>query len=155
MAMNERASPNELRDQEIFTKRMNGASLAVLAEEYGVVPSRICTIVSEMARKLPEMDRSALTALTIDTLMNLRGKVMNLAEMQGAPVTAGQRGDVLIDPETEEVVRDYSLRLNAVKTMLALDAQFAKRLGLDAPAESVVRATVQYEIVGVDPEDLT
>lgn len=148
-------SRNELRDEEIFAKRMNGASVAALADEYGMSEANVSRIVSELARKLPERDRSALVALTVDNMMNLRGKVMQLSNLNGAPVTAGQHGEVLIDPETGEVVRDFSGVLNAIKTMLAIDAQFAKRLGLDAPSESVVKGSVQYEIVGLDPEALT
>ena len=39
--------------------------------------------------------------------------------------------------------------------MRAIDAQFSKRFGLDAPTQAEVKATVQYEIVGVDPEAMT
>jgi hypothetical protein len=53
------------------------------------------------------------------------------------------------------VVRDYSGRLNALKTAAMIDAQMAKRFGLDAPEKRELSGQVRYEIVGVDDDDLT
>lgn len=144
-----------LRDGEIFEKRMRGATLQALADEYGLSDARICGIVQEVGRGLPALDRDVLSALSVGWLMEMRAKVLELSEIDGVPVTAGTRGEILEDPVTGEVVRDYSLRIKAIETGLRIDAQFAKRLGLDAPSESVVKATVQYEVVGLDPEALT
>lgn len=147
--------PTAMRNDEIYAKRMGGASLAALAEEYGLSAGAVCTIVRNVARSLPERDRSELVAATMETLATLHAKAMEIADMGGAPVTAGTRGDILIDPETGETVRDFGGVLAAIKTVLAVDAQYAKRLGLDAPSESTVKAQVHYQITGLNPEDLT
>jgi hypothetical protein len=144
----------ELRNMEIYEKRIRGASLASLAGEYGLDDSRISEICSEVRRTLPERSREELIAASLDQLEFLREKVIELSNMRGAPVTAGQLGEILRD-EDGEIVRDYSLRLRAIDQAHKLNQTFAKRLGLDAPTESVVKASVQYEVVGLDPEALT
>lgn len=148
-------SPYKRRDDDIYAKRMSGARLAELAVEYGLSQARICGIVREVSRSLPERDRSELLAISVSHLEDLREKVRELAEMEGAPMTAGTMGIPLIDPETNRVVRDYSLRRSAYGLEHDINKTFAKRLGLDAPAQSEVKASVQYEIVGVDVDDLT
>lgn len=144
----------ELRDMEIYEARIRGARIAELAEKYGLDQSRISAICTEVRRTLPERSREELIAASLDQLEFLREKVIELAQMEGAPVTAGQLGEILYDTDGS-VVRDYSLRIKAINEAHKLNQTFAKRLGLDAPTESVVKASVQYEVVGLDPEALT
>lgn len=147
-------SRNEMRDHEIYEKRIRGAKLEDLAAEYGVTFRRVSQIIGEVRRSLPERSREDLIATSLDQLEFLREKVLELVSMRGAPVTAGQLGGILRDDDGE-VVRDYSLRIKAINEAHKLNQTFAKRLGLDAPAQVDVKASVQYEIVGVDPEALT
>lgn len=139
---------------EIYEARIRGAKLAELAEKYGITQSRISDICSEVRRTLPERSREELIAASLDQLEFLREKVIELAEMEGSPVTAGQLGEILLDTDGS-VVRDYSLRIKAIDQAHKLWVSFGKRMGLDAPTESVVKASVQYEVVGLDPEALT
>lgn len=139
---------------EIYEARIRGARIAELAEKYGLDQSRISAICTEVRRTLPERSREELIAASLDQLEFLREKVIELAQMEGAPVTAGQLGEILYDTDGS-VVRDYSLRIRAIDQAHKLNQTFAKRLGLDAPTESVVKASVQYEVVGLDPEALT
>jgi hypothetical protein len=148
----------ELRNMEIYEKRIRGASLASLAGEYGLTDASISNICAEVRRTLPERSREELIAASLDQLEFLREKVLELVNMEGAPVTVGQQGDILREPSEDgdgEIVRDYSLRTRAIAEAHKLNQTFAKRLGLDAPTESVVKASVQYEVVGLDPEALT
>lgn len=147
-------SPNRRRDDEIYAKRMRGATLQELAEEYGISDGRISTIVHDVSRSLPERDRSELLAISVSHLEDLREKVRELARMEGAPVFVGKEGTIAYD-ENGSVVRDYSLRRSAYGLEHDINKTFAKRLGLDAPAQTEVKASVQYEIVGVDVDDLT
>jgi hypothetical protein len=146
-------NPYRIRDDEIYRRRMRGESIADLAREFNVGESRISAIVTEVSRSLPERDRSELIALSIERLDFLTEKVMTLAEMEGAPIFVGKDG-ILARDENEEIVRDFSLRIKAIAEAHRLNQTFAKRLGLDAPTQSEVNASVQYEIVGVDPEEL-
>lgn len=153
--MSGETNPNRIRDDEIYVKRMRGAKLQQLAEEYDLSDAWISEIVRKVARSLPERDRSELLALSVEWLEDLREKVMDLYSLPPAPVTSGNMGLILQDPETGETVRDYSLRRSALQMAHDLNKTFAKRLGLDAPAETAVKATVHYTIEGIDPEDLT
>jgi hypothetical protein len=146
-------NPYRIRDDEIYRRRMRGESIADLAREFSVGESRISAIVTEVSRSLPERDRSELIALSIERLDFLTEKVMTLAEMEGAPIFVGKDG-IFARDENEEIVRDFSLRIKAIAEAHRLNQTFAKRLGLDAPTQSEVNASVQYEIVGVDPEEL-
>lgn len=142
------------RDMEIYERHIRGETLAKLGDEYGITMSRVSQICAEVRRTLPERSREDLVAASLDQLEFLREKVIEMVGMRGAPVTAGQLGEILHD-EDGEVVRDYSLRIKAVAEAHRLNQTFARRLGLDAPTESVVKASVQYEVVGLNPEDLT
>jgi hypothetical protein len=144
----------ELRNMEIYEKRIRGASLASLAGEYGLTDASISNICAEVRRTLPERSREELIAASLDQLEYLREKVIELSNMRGAPVTAGQLGEILLD-EDGEIVRDYSLRLRAIDQAHKLNQTFAKRLGLDAPTETKVTGSMLYEVVGLDPEALT
>jgi hypothetical protein len=155
MASENRVSRNSWRDVEIYEKRTRGATLALLAEEYGLDASSISRICTETRRSLPDRSRDELVKISFDQLEFLRDEVFKLASKEGAPVTAGQRGDVLIDPDTGETVRDYSLRVKALHEAHLLILSKNKMLGLDAPAEVKTSGSVRYEIVGVDPEALT
>lgn len=155
MASENRVSPHSLRDVEIYEKRVRGASLAELAEEYGIHVSRVSQICAEVRRTLPDRSREELVRINHDQLEFLRDEVLNLARMTGAPITAGQHGDVLIDPDTGETVRDYSPRVKALQEAHRLILSKNKMLGLDAPTEVKTSGSVRYEIVGVDPEALT
>lgn len=147
----------ELRDQEIYEKRVRGATLKTLAEEFDISLSRVSDICKEQRAGLPERSREDLIRASIERLEFLREKVIELAEMPGAPVTVGQHGDILREPDTDEVVRDYSLRIKAIDQAHKLGQTFDKLFGLAAPtaANVEVKASIQYEIVGVDPEALT
>ncbi len=142
------------RDMEIYEKWIRGTSQAVIADEYGLSLPRVSQICVEVRRTLPERSREELIAASLDQLEFLREKVLEMVKMKGAPVTAGQLGEIVRD-EDGEIVRDYSLRTRAIAEAHRLNQTFAKRLGLDAPTESVVKASVQYEVVGFDPEART
>lgn len=145
---------NALRDDEIYAKRMRGATLDSLAAEYGLTKQSISGIVRNVARSLPERDRSELLALSVDMLIDVQEKVIDLFNVDPAPVFVGKDGAIARD-ENDNVVRDYALRRSAVQMLHDVNKTLSKRFGLDAPAETRVSGSVQYEIVGVDPDALT
>lgn len=146
-------NPYRIRDDEIYKRRMRGEKIADLAAEYNLSEQSISTIVTKVSRSMPERDRSELIALSIERLDLLTEKVMDLIEREGAPIFVGKDGVIARD-DNDEVVRDYSLRIKAIAEAHRLNQTFAKRLGLDAPTQAEVNGTIQYEIVGVEPEEL-
>ena len=146
------------RDMDIYRRRMRGEKNAALAAEYGLAENSISAIVTKVSRSMPEQDRSEILALAAEHLDDIRSKVLSLWSLQSAPVTVGQHGDILREPSEDgngEIVRDHSLKVRAAELLLKIEQTVGKRYGLDAPTQAEVKASVQYEIVGVDPEALT
>lgn len=141
------------RDVEIYERAMRGERTSDLAREYSLSDSSISHIVTNVGRNMPEVDISHLRALSASRLEFMHNEVLRLVQMPGAP-TFTQRGDQLIDQNGEPVL-DYSLRLRALAEMRAIETSLGKRFGLDAPTQTEVKAHVQYEIIGVDPEAMT
>lgn len=155
MASDDSPGIHAQRNLDIYERRMRGERIPDLAVEYSVSESRISQICTEIRRTLPDRSREELVRINHEQLEFLRDEVLRLVQMGGAPVTAGQHGDVLIDPDTGETVRDYSLRIKALQEAHRLILSKNKMLGLDAPSEVKTSGSVRYEIVGVDPEALT
>lgn len=153
--MSGETNPNRIRDDEIYVKRMRGAKVADLAREYDLSDSMISMIVRRVSMSMPERDRSELLARSVEHLDFIQRKVMDLLELTPAPVTAGNMGIPLVDPDSGEVVRDHSLRRAALDQLMKINQIYAKRLGLDAPAEANIKAGIRIEIEGVATEDLT
>ncbi|NUS79162.1 MAG: hypothetical protein HOV70_23590 [Streptomyces sp.] len=61
------------------------------------------------------------------------------------------------DPETgeEKPLTDHGPKLTAIQTALKIRESYRKLHGLDQPAQVAVSGAVRYEVVGVDPADLT
>jgi hypothetical protein len=144
---------HQIRDDEIYARRMRGETLDKLAEEFGLSKDRISQITRQVSRSLPERDRAELLVLSIEWLEDLREKVIDLYSKGPAPVFVGKDGDRATFEDGSPVF-DYSLQKAMIAEAHRLNQTFAKRLGLDAPTQSEVNASVQYEIVGVDPEEL-
>lgn len=141
------------RDIEIYERAMRGERTSDLAREYSLSDSSISHIVTDVGRSMPEVDISHLRALSAARLEFMHREVLQLVQLPGAP-TFTQRGEMLLDKNGNEVL-DYSLRLRALAEMRAIETSLGKRFGLDAPTQTEVKATVAYEIVGVDPEAMT
>ena len=125
-----------------------------IAEKYGVSQPYVSQTLLRL-RKEGKVDHDMFRAQSVATLAEIRRRQLEISEMTAAPVTAGKDGLVVIDPETNEVVRDYAGVLRALADAANTDDKLAKRLGLDAATKAEVASTVRYEIAGLDPGDLT
>jgi hypothetical protein len=126
-----------------------------LGEKYGISQERVGQIVRDVRRTMPEFVQRELLQDSLERNADARRRLLELAEMKGAPVTAGKDGAVVMDPESGAVVRDYALRLKALELMMRADDQLAKRMGLDSPTKVESAATVRYEIGGLNDANLT
>jgi len=111
---------------------IDGRTQEDVAQEHGVSQQRISAILAQVRASIPEQDRAQMVGDTLEVLAELHRTAMDLVRKVGAPVTAGKDGDVVYDPETGEVVRDYALRLNALKGALAVSESMRRLVGLDA-----------------------
>lgn len=124
-----------------------------IAEKFGITQQRVSQIVAAVQAELGPVDRAEMIRRSTELYQSTIAKMHELAEMAGAPVTAGKDGDIVLDPETGKPVRDYALRLSALKLANDTDAQLRKLLGLDSATKIETTGSMKIEIVGVSPED--
>lgn len=81
---------------------------------------------------------------------------MEILERDHVVVSHG-RVITMIDPETqtEKPLLDDGPKLAALREMRAIRESYRKLLGVDQPTQVAVSGAVRYEVVGVDPTDLT
>jgi hypothetical protein len=138
------------------------------AEHFEISQSRVSEIIAEVRKQIAPLIQEQAAADSREFLLEVKARALEIADLAGAPVAVGKDGDILYEPcdcerylehgrcsDPRKVVRDYSGRLNALKTATMIDAQMAKRFGLDAPEKRELSGQVRYEIVGVDDADLT
>ena len=147
------------REAEIYrltvVSRLSQREIAKRFTERGepISQERIGQILRTVRAKLPPPDLAAIRQEALELHLDVIRRAYEIAEMNGAPVTAGKDGDVVRDPEDGSVVRDYALRLNALKLALAADVERRKLMGADAATKTEVTGSVRYEVVGVSVEE--
>lgn len=156
VAVNDDAAQNiEDRDAEIFyLRRIERWTERKLAERFGLSQQRISQICAVAQAKLPPIDLGAIQRQALEVHEDVIRRAYEVANLRGAPITAGKDGDIVLDPEDQSVVRDYSALLAALKVVNQSVAEIRKLQGLDAAQRIDTTATVKYIIEGVDPEDL-
>jgi hypothetical protein len=125
-----------------------------IGERLGVTQQAVSDVLIRARAKLPPVDYEAMRRQSLELHEEIQRQALALAEREGAPVTAGKDGDLVLDPSTGEHVRDYSLRLAALETARKADVEIRKLLGLDAATKTEVSGSVRYEVAGVDLDAL-
>lgn len=143
------------RNGEIWKRvAIHGWTHERCAEHFELSKQRVDQIIGEVRRELKPIMAEELAQESLDTLKHVKAEALAVAEeaRRGAPVFVGKDGDVAIDPETGEPVRDLTGYLRALETAAKMDEYMAKRFGLNAPdkREVEVKGTVRYEVAGVD-----
>ena len=100
-------------------------------------------------------DIDALRQESLDLYHDIQRRMQALADLNGAPVTAGKDGDVVLDPEDGSVVRDFSARMQALRLAADADKEIRKLHGLDAATKIEHSGSVRYEVAGVDLDALS
>ena len=126
-----------------------------IGEHLGLSQQRVSQILADAREKIEPPDLLAMRERSLRLHEDVIKRAYEMAKMNGAPVTAGKDGRVVTDPEDQSVVRDYALRIQALKLAADADRNISKLLGLDAASKTEVTGTVKFEIVGVEPGDLT
>jgi transcriptional regulator with XRE-family HTH domain len=141
----------EGRDGQIsYDFAVLGMSQIAIAEKHGISQQRVSQILAENRKHTDSITVADHRAQMLDRITAYRRSMAELAAMEGAPVTAGKDGQVVRDPDTDVVVRDYSGRINATKTMLQIDERLAKLVGTDEPTRTRADVTVHGEQDGQD-----
>jgi hypothetical protein len=115
-------------------------TMEAIAERDNVGKSTVSEAIKLVRDSIPDQERAEIRAEIREFYRAVRGEALAIAEMLPAPVVKGQHGDILRDPETDEVVRDYSGRLNAYKTAMDAADRERRMFGVDEASRVIVDA---------------
>jgi transcriptional regulator with XRE-family HTH domain len=150
--------PEGLTEREAEVYRLtvvNQLTQSKIAARLGTTQQAVSEILASARAKLPPVDLDGIRRQSLELHLDTLRAALELAEMPGAPVTAGKDGDLVLDPATGEYVRDYTLRLAAREAARKADAEIRKLYGLDAATKTEVSGSVKYEVAGVDISKLS
>jgi hypothetical protein len=140
------------RRAEAYRMWITGKTQTFIAAHFGIDQSVVSDDLKRFRDSIPEADRDQARKDQLSRLQGLRDSLYELATKDGAPVTSGKDGLVVLDPATREVVRDYSLRVQATREISKLDEREAKLLGLNAADK--VELSGSIAIVGSVEQEL-
>lgn len=126
-----------------------------IAQDLGISNQRVSQIIADIRKKTPREDVEEMRSRSRALHEEVMQRALEIADRAGAPIAVGKDGKILRDPETNEVVRDYSGQVKALDLAMKADESNRKLLGLDAAQKTQSSATVRYEVAGVDMEDLS
>lgn len=120
---------------------VRGRSVRVIAAEYNMTIAAVQAELKQVTRAIPQEALDEVRRKHLEELAMMTRGMWTLFDKKGAPVTAGKDGDVVYDPETDEIVRDYALRLAATDKILKIQERASKLLGLDQATKVDVSVT--------------
>lgn len=125
-----------------------------IAEEFGISQPRVSQIIADVRASIPVHDLDQMRNQSVELYAELTRRALEIVDLVPAPIFVGKDGSIAYDDDGE-VVRDYSGRLRAIETASKMEEHTRKLMGLDSALKSEVSGSIKYEIVGVDPEDLS
>lgn len=140
------------RDMEIYRKWMTHRTMLSIGQEYGVTEQAIWQAIRRVQAVMPEVDRAAILKRELEDLERIKALATEIMNAQPAPAVS--HGKIIYEPDTDQVVRDYSGQLAAADRVAMAGRELRKLLGLDSSVKADITHTVNYTIEGVDPETL-
>lgn len=120
------------RNGKFWRLYCSGQTLEAIADAHDVAVATVHAAIKQVRDSIPAHVRDEAIQEVRDHLRVLRAEATRIADLMPPPVTAGKDGEILIDPLTNEIVRDYSGKLRAMETALKFAESERKLLGLDA-----------------------
>lgn len=137
---------------ELIERRAQGWELYVqgwtqreIAEHFGIDQSTVSDDLREYRSGVPKQTREQLIEKHQASLAWATRELRELHDLPAPPVTAGAMGDLVRDPLTDEIVRDYGLKRQTVLDLVRLQEREAKLLGLNAADRVEVSGNVTFE----------
>lgn len=135
-----------------------------LATKYGLSQSRISDILAAVRKEYGQREKADLVVEEIGWLRDVRAEVLAVLDSPPPVMTSGKDGDVVLDPETGEPVRDVSAHLRAADVALRYAARLHAMVGLDeatqlhvttaqAEAEEAAAAAMGRLALAAGPDD--
>lgn len=135
---------NAIRNSRWWQDYVSGMTVEAIAKRDGKDKATVSRAIKQVRDSIPERKREEIRAELSDFYAMLRERSMEIAEMLPAPVVAGKDGLPVVDPETGQVVRDYSGRLAAYKTAADMADRERRMFGVDE-AQKVAISTGEDE----------
>lgn len=133
MAQGRRSSERDaaIRRRLAWEKSIMGWTQYRIADHLGVSQQQIHDDLKKYRSELTPVDREKLRQDQHARAEFVREKLDELIAMNGAPLTAGKDGDVVLDPETGAVARDFGGRIAALRELRMWDERLSKLADLD------------------------
>lgn len=135
----------ERREAEWELYACRGWTMPQIARHYGLETSTISDDLRIYREALPPQTREQMIDRHHAKLAEINQRLDEIAALTPPPVTAGAQGQVVYDPETGEIVRDYSARVTALREQRTTLAQEAKLAGLNAADKVELSGAVTVE----------
>jgi hypothetical protein len=133
------------RRAEEWDLYVKGWTQPEIARHYGLDQSTVSDDLRLYREAFPPETREQRIAAHQAGLAWATQELRRLNALPAPPVTAGQHGDVVLDPETDQIVRDYGLKRQTVLDLVRLQEREAKLLGLNAADKVEVSGNVTFE----------
>ena len=147
-----RTPANAARDARAAELRAEGWTLAAIADELGYYDkSTARRAIRGVLREIVRGPAEKLLQLHMDRLENLYDAALDVLETDHVVVSHGK----VVTGADGQPLMDSAPKLAAIReARQTLDA-FWNLTGMKQPAKVALSGSVRYEVVGVDPEDLT
>jgi hypothetical protein len=152
-----RTPANAARDARAAELRAEGWTLQAIADELGYYDKSVARkAIRGALREIVRGPAEKLLTLHVERLETLYEAALEVLEAEHVMVSHG-KVVTMADPETgmEKPLTDNGPKLAAIREARATMESFRKLMGLDQPAKVALSGGVRYEVVGVDPADLT
>jgi hypothetical protein len=120
---------------------VRGRTVRAIAAEYDMTMAQVQAELKRVTKAIPPEAVEDVRRKHLEELAMATRGMWDLFGKDGSPVTAGKDGDVVYDPESGEIVREYGLRLAATDKILKIQERVSKLLGLDQAAKVELSVT--------------
>lgn len=143
----------EIAKRRAEAARLRSRSLTYrqIAEHLGISVSQAHDDVRAALKEILTEPAEDVRKMELEKLDRAEAAVLAVLEAHHVTVSHGR---LILDGD-ELPIPDHGPVLQAATALVRLSESRRKLLGLDAPAQVVTDSTVRYEVVGVDPADLT
>ncbi|MFJ3923025.1 hypothetical protein [Streptomyces sp. NPDC090022] len=140
------------RDAKAAQMRARGATYQEIADALGYYDkSHAWRQLQAVRKRVLKPAVEEMVAVEMEQLDQLYVAALEILERSHLAISQGK---VMVDAEGRPILDDGP-RLAAIREMRMLRESYRKLYGLDAEKKVNISGGVRYEIVGVDPEDLT
>lgn len=147
-----RTTETAARDARAVELRAQGWTYQRIADELGYTnKTSVIDACRRAVRDIVKGPAEQLIAMHAERLETLYEKALEVMEEDHVVVSHGH----IVTDDAGNPVKDHGPKLAAIREARATMESFRKLMGLDQPTQVAVSGAVRYEVVGVDPADLT